>query len=169
MQPESGPQPIPDDPVERIEAYNVFVSQVRPIRVSTERVYFELIDRRDGHLMSEPVSSECQRPVTVEAKDGQRAVLRSEHRVRIVDAGRELAAISEVAIVSEFALTYVAHESYWQLFAERNLNLYAHPVLRELVASLSTRANLDASPLSSVAVSMMMRRAELPSRPAIEH
>ncbi len=41
---------------------------------------------------------------------------------------------------------------FWKIFLIRNVKIYTHPALRELVASLASRANLMAVPLGSVSV-----------------
>jgi hypothetical protein len=52
-------------------------------------------------------------------------------------------------------------EAFWTLFLKRNVRLYVHPAVRELVASIAMRCNLICSPLESVTIRLTTVDSEL--------
>lgn len=149
------------------EAYNAVIDNLTPIEVRLSDLSFSL----KGPVYSGPLFSntEMESPSVVEdlrSHDGAVFVSITHQAVfRIVASDESIAAEGRAKFLVRLRLTFRPPENFWPVFLHRNVKLYTHPMLRDLIASLAARAGLLAQPLGSVAVTQAVSIQSLPEKP----
>lgn len=135
------------------EAYNAIIAQVSPLEVKLASMEFHLGGPASGYLTS---IGKLEFPEKLESQpahdSGHFVTVTQRSEFTIIASDQSVAAFGHATFQVRLKVGFEAPREFWDLFLARNIRLYTHPALRDLVASLAARAGLVASPLGSVAV-----------------
>jgi len=148
------PQPLP------FEAYNAVIERLVPQDVRLVDLNYSVKAAvHTGPLQALAVMLEPTVTDRVDGADGNHFVT-IEHRMtfRIVAPDESVAAEGRAIFNVRLRLGFKPPEEFWPIFLARNVKLYTHPALRDLISSLATRASLFVQPLSSVSVTQVLKK-----------
>lgn len=143
------------------EAYNAVIEQITPLDIRLTGMRFQLRAAvHSGPLQASARMDEPTREPDRENGDGSSFVhIRHDASFEIASTDGSKAAEGAATFLVVLRVGFKAPESFWPIFLKRNVKLYTHPALRDLIASLSARAGLVVQPLSSISITQSIIRA----------
>lgn len=136
------------------EVYNAIISQLRPLDVRLLGLAFDVRPSSGSNVLQATASAEMPEVVEhTKSVDGTQ-IYTIEHRIAfsIEAPGPEVVGQGRAKFAVRIRLAFEPPENFWPIFLQRNVKLYTHPPMRDLVASLCGRANLMVELLGSVSV-----------------
>jgi hypothetical protein len=159
--PQFGVEPTGQVTIGQIDAaaYNAIIEQVHPLDIRLTHIDFSL----KSPVHSGPLVASAQLEAAHVANsqpdmDGKvRAEITQRAHFRIRSADESIAAEGLAEFSIRLRLGFEPPKSFWDLFCVRNVKLYTHPMLRDLVAGLCARASLVVQPMTSISVTQSVQ------------
>ena len=164
MQPE--PESAQSQPIDA-ESYNAVIGQLRPLDVRLLSVSFDVHPQQAFNQLQATASAEMPAIAErTELHDGTHLFTIMQRATFEVSApGNIRVAVGRATFAVRIRVAFRPPENFWPLFLQRNVKLYTHPPLRDLVASLCARANIVVNLLDSVSVTQSIVDPALPAQP----
>jgi len=150
-------------------AYNAVVDSLVPQEIRLVDLTFNVRAAvHSGPLIAYATMDNPELTEQMEVHDGTTYVHVAHKAVfRIKSSDESIAAEGRATYAVRLKLGFAPPEDFWKIFLPRNIKLYTHPALRDLIASLASRAGLVVQPLASVSVVQAITRvSDAPSLPS---
>lgn len=157
--PVATPAPAPSIP---FETYNEIIQQLKPLDLTLRSCRFAVTGEGRGTLrtvaQSEPAGVVPELGREPGDDHGSITAIRQRVEFSILDGSGVEIASGDAEYVVRVETPQVAPDTFWRIFLIRNMPIYINPATRDLVASLTTRANLTVQPLPSIRVVPFQRK-----------
>lgn len=157
----------PGSPI-AFDVYNAIISQLRPLDVRLLSLSFDVHPNYASNVLQ--ATAEAEMPDVVEhaqTVDGAQIYTVAQRIGFTISApGSVTVGQGRATFAVRIRLAFEPPANFWPVFLERNVKLYTHPPMRDLVASLCGRANLMVELLGSVSVTQNVKAPDVtrPSR-----
>lgn len=162
----SQPEPtvIPGEPLDP-QVYNAVISQLTPLNVRLVSLGWDVHPQAFyGQLQAVATAEVPTVRAKTELPDGAQ-LFEIEQRMAfdVVTTDRLVVAKGRATYVVQLRISFNPPSNFWPIFLMRNVKLYTHPPLRDLVASMCGRSNLVVSLIDSISVTQNIVPGEAPT------